>query len=272
MCPQESGAGITRAETLAREETASWLWLVRWFKAQELEQIHVGVDAAGRIALFSHQIPEGQSGASVEAEPARAAAEEFLQTYFGTHLTDTNRYKLLAAHSEKKEKRVDHEFVWERIDRKVEDGEFLTLARWQGDQAGYVRQFYRAPEAFLRQLNQEGLKDVLTWMLVALVMLGTLVLGGVYFFREMRDGQMAWNWPIRLGLLAAAFYVADSLNETATLPDLIRAGWSLASADDLFFRANGLVLALLSLALLVAPFVASWTSRRNDSLKAIRSA
>ena len=84
---------------------------------------------------------------------------------------------------------MDHHFVWERIDRKIEDGEFRAEgARVQGDEVGlFGTAHYKAPEEFLRSLQATGRPDR-NWprLVPVLLMLATLILAGVYFFRRYR--------------------------------------------------------------------------------------
>ena len=115
-------AGVARADSLASALTTPWQWRVRRFRPLEKEEVQIGVDPDGRVTRFEHLIPENQPGDALEIEDARSIAETFVVTKFNRTVTDSVRYKLLEAESEKREARVDHRFVWERIDRKVEKG------------------------------------------------------------------------------------------------------------------------------------------------------
>ena len=132
-------AGVGRADTLMAENTTPWYWHVRWFKPMEKEEIQVRVDAAGRVAGINHIIPETRAGPELETDPARSRAEAFIEEHFHGSVTDTTRFKLLEARSEKEKERKDHHFVWERMDRKVEDGEFRLNARVPGRRGRILR-------------------------------------------------------------------------------------------------------------------------------------
>ena len=239
--------GVARADTLATQETAPWIWYVRWFKPEEKEEIQVGVDAAGRIAFFDHQLPESQAGAEWPADRAREKVDLFAERHFARVVRDTLRFKLLEERAEKREARTDHHFVWERVDRKVEDGEFRTETRLQGDQVGYLRQRYKAPEEFLRELNQTGVKDIIPIVVVIGVGLATLILGGIYFFRVYREGGIRWGFPVRIGILLAMLTLVDKINE---LPMFFRNyDTSQALGTFLGMQAIGLLLPIVSLGL-----------------------
>ena len=205
-------ADLAHADTLASEETNPWLWHVRWFKAEEKEEIEVGIDATGRVVRLDHQIPENQAGPQLDADEARKKVERFVEERFGHSVADGSKYKLLEERSEKRKERVDHHFVWERIDRKVADGEFRTIARLQGEDVGQVEREYKAPEEFIRKLRQQDVKDVIVFILMALLILATLVLGGIYFFQASKAGQLTWRLPIRIGVLLAALQLVDRVN------------------------------------------------------------
>ncbi|MEW6751918.1 MAG: type II CAAX endopeptidase family protein [Candidatus Latescibacterota bacterium] len=210
-------AGPARADTLASEETAPWLWTMRWVKPQQKEEIRVGVDAAGRVAYLDHLLPESQPGPALEPAEARAIVESFVEKQFGRTVTDTSRYRLLESRAEKREARQDHHFVWERVDRKVADGEFRTSVRLQGDQVGLVHLAYKAPEEFLRKLQERTAKDVVPVVAVIGVMVATLVLAGVFFFRLYRDGQVTWKLGVRMGILSSTLMLLDKVNELPKL-------------------------------------------------------
>ena len=206
-------AGVARADTLAGQETDPWIWFIRWFKAEEKEEIVVGVNSAGSVAFFDHQIPESRPGPELETQIARSTAERAVHQYFGLVLGDGGQFKLLEERSEKREARMDHHFVWERIDRKVEDGEFRTTTSVQGDRFSYYGRHYEAPEEFLRTLNQTEMKDAITLLVMSVVLPASLILFGVYFFRAYREKAVTWRLPLWIGSITAAFVLVGRLNQ-----------------------------------------------------------
>ena len=192
-------AGVARADTLMAENTSPWHWHVRWFKPMEKEEIQVRVDASGSVVGVNHIIPETRAGPELETEAARAKAEAFVEERFERPVTDSTQYKLLEARSEKEKERMDHHFVWERIDRKIEDGEFRVNARVQGDEVGFFSTRYKAPEEFLRSLRERGTGQALASTVPVLLGLATLILAGIYFFRHFRAREMRWRLPITIG-------------------------------------------------------------------------
>ena len=189
---------------------------MRWFKPMEKEEIRVRVSATGQIAAFNHIIPETRSGPEMETQPAREMAQAFAERHFGRAVTDTVQYKLLEARSEKEKDRMDHHFVWERIDRKVEDGEFRVNVRVQGDEVGAFSTRYKAPEEFLRSLREQGTKEVVVFILPVLLALATLILAGVYFVRFYREKEIRWRFPLKVGIVVVVLQVVNWVNSFPT--------------------------------------------------------
>jgi len=205
-------AGVARADTLASEETSPWMWTVRWFRPLEKEEIRVGVDASGHPAMFEHTIPETRAGAEVSADSARSAVEAFVRRHLNRDLTDTTRYKELEARSRKRASRLDHHFVWERVDRKVGDGEFRVVTRVQGDRVGHVHLTYKAPEAFLRELNRKRAMDIIPTLFMMAFMIPAGVVAVVAFFKSIRAGQVTWGLPLRVGAFGAILTLIATAN------------------------------------------------------------
>jgi membrane protease YdiL (CAAX protease family) len=204
--------GVARADTLASAHSVPWIWMVRWFKPEQKEEIQVGLNGDGQVAFFRHQLPESQAGADISEDDARQLLEQFIVERFGRDVTDSLSYSLLESRTEKQEARTDHHFVWERVDAKVEAGEFRLAARLNGDQLGAVSFRYKAPEEFLRELHEMKAQDIVPIATVILLVMTTLVLGGVYFFRAYRDRQITWRLPLGAGILATALMLLGRVN------------------------------------------------------------
>ncbi len=205
--------GRDKAETLVKEETQPWLWQTRWFKPEEKEEIRIGIDHLGHVGSFSHLLPENQEGANLSLEEAQRIAEDFIGTHLNRQVTDPTLYKLLESQSEKREKRTDHKFVWERIDKKVEDGEFRVEARVLGDVMGWAGTRYKAPEAFLRVLNEQGMKTAILMILNIVLGVVTIVLGVIYLLRAYRKDDVNWRYGMGVGILTVFAFLADHIND-----------------------------------------------------------
>jgi membrane protease YdiL (CAAX protease family) len=262
-------AGVARADSLMYENTGPWLWNVRWFKALEKEEIVVGVDATGnRVLYFDHKLPESKPGSEMEVDSARGLAEVFAASRFGKVLNDQDRYKLLEAESEKREARLDHNFVWERVDQKVDDGEFRVEIRVQGDEVGRLLLRYKAPEAFLRDLKEKTARDVIAILVPVLLVIATLTMGVIYFFRAYRDGLVVWRFPLLAGLAMAGITVVNRINGLPTFYQ----GYNTSESMGTFLGGQAIALLMgtvfggLALAVALALLLALYRSRFPDEM------
>ena len=207
---------MARADTLAAEHTGSWRWSVRWFKPLEKEELTISVDGHGDLSYISHAVPESQEGAELTIEEAQEVAEAFLRQHLNRDVTDTTLYKRLEARSFKRENRMDHSFVWERMDVKVEEGEFRIVASVQGDQIGRAFKAYKAPEEFLRKLGEKTAKSTIVSTLPTIAVIVTFVLAVIQLLRAYRNGLVKWRLPIGVGILYGLCFLLEDLNELPT--------------------------------------------------------
>lgn len=246
--------GVARAESLAAEQTRPWVWWVRWYRPLEKEEVRVAVDARdGRVAGWSHALPEDRKGADLTPEGARRAAEAFLLTHFSRDVTDTTRYVLKESSSERREGRRDHDFVWERRDVTVGEGRFRATVTVQGDRVDGVALTFKTPEAFLRELRRETVVDVAARLGATLLVLLTVVWGTILFIRAFRDRALSWRIPNRLGLLSLLAFLIAYLNGlstffagygTATALSTYTGGRVLSSLLGVGFQAAAVAVAL----------------------------
>lgn len=207
---------VGRADTLAAEHTTSWRWSVRWFKPLEKEELTISVDGNGGLSYISHAIPEGQEGAELAIEEAQDVAEAFLRQHLNRDVTDTTLYKRLEARSFKRENRMDHRFVWERMDIKVGEGEFRIVASVQGDRIGLAYTAYKAPEEFLRKEGEKTAKSTIVSTLRTIALIVTFVLAVIYLLRAYRNGLIEWRLPICFGILFGVCSILEGVNELPT--------------------------------------------------------
>ena len=245
-------AGHERADTLAAEHTSSWNWYVRWFRPLEKEELTIGIDGQGELSYLSHAVPESQEGAELEIEKAEVIAREFLLGYLKRDVSDTTLYKRLEGRSFKRENRVDHSFVWERTDIKVEDGEFRVIASVHGDRIGAGYSTYKAPEEFLRELRERTAKSSVVDTLGTIFIFATLVLCVIHLLRAYRRGHVKWDLGLRLGLLVGALTLFEALNE---LPVFYR-GFDTSVALNTFLGKEAIGLAVKVATMAIMAFLA----------------
>ena len=231
-----------QADSLIATATYPRQWQVRWFKPKEKTEFRIGIDPTGRLASLRRILPDSLAGAELSSDDARVIAETGLQDHFAVDVMDSSAYKRLEAKSDKRENRLDHTFVWERLAAKVDSGEFRVQAIVQGDSFGGASFGFKAPESFMRELRETGTKDAIistvqTVAVVALVILGTLA-----FFRLYREGTIAWRAPLVFGGIAFVSGVIGQINESPLFFDGLRTSQSMVT----FLGLKGVGLVLLA--------------------------
>ena len=201
------------------------------------------------FAAYRIMSPKNREGAELSTEEAQEIAEAFLSEYLQRDVTDTALYKRLEARSQKRENRMDHSFVWERIDIKVEEGEFRITASVQGDQIGQTNAYYKAPEEFLRKLRERTAKSTIVSTVSTIAVIVTAVLAIIFFLRAYRNGHVNWRLPIWVGILTGVCYLLTTLNNLPTF----YAGYNTSEAMSTFLgdKLIDLVIGLVSIALMV---------------------
>src|SRR5437867_3189447 len=209
--------GLTEASHWARNLVPIWSWQLRWFKPLQKEEWQVRVAVDGGVAGFAHLVPEAAPGANLPQDSALAVAETFLRGR-GWSLADFDRVE---ASSEKRDKRTDHHFTWEKKGTTVSwrgaagdsgTGAVRLSVEVQGDRVGGYRRFLKVPEAFERQLT----KTLSVGLVIAFASGGVsfalfLIAVGLSIVRYRR-GDVQWRPALRLGGLIAVLFIAQGLS------------------------------------------------------------
>ncbi len=212
--------GLAEASRWSREFVPIWSWQLRWFKPLQKEEWQVRVAVDGALAGFAHLVDEGAPGATLTPDSALALAHVFLRAR-GWNLADFERVE---ASSEKRDKRTDHHFTWERKGATIAwhgpgsetgTGALRLAVDVQGDHIGGYRRFLKVPEAFERQLTKTlALGQVIALASVGATFVLVLIALGLTISRYRR-GEVRWAPALRLAGLIAVLFIAQGL---ATYP------------------------------------------------------
>lgn len=195
--------GLDSASAWARARVPVWTWNVRWFKPQAKEEWRVAVGVDGTVARFTHLVEEAAPGATLTQDSARALAEGFLRSR-GWSL---ERFTLVEASSEKRDRRTDHHFTWELKGSTIAwrsggpaagSGSVRLAVDIAGDGIGRYSHFLKVPEGFSRDLEQtQSVGGVLA--VGALLLTFGLVLAalGIAIARQKR-GDVRWGVALAL--------------------------------------------------------------------------
>jgi hypothetical protein len=210
--------GLDSASAWARTRVPVWTWNVRWFKPQTKEEWRAAIGVDGTVTRFTHLVEEAAAGATLGQDSARALAERFLRAR-GWSLDSLT---LVEASTERREKRTDHHFTWERKGSTVEwgargrgagSGSVRIGVDVVGDRVGGYRHFLKVPEQFSRDLRQtQSVGSAVA--LVSLLLTFALVLAamGIAIARQRR-GDVRW----RTALVLAGFVSLLGLGAGASM-------------------------------------------------------
>ena len=237
--------GLEQADSLALRETYPWTWRVRWFKSLQKEEIQVAVSASGDVAGFRHMLPEDREGANISKEEAWGIAEDFVKVHFHREVTDTLQYTRQEASSEKREGRTDHFFTWERTGIENHEGKFRVHATVQGDRVDQVDFYLKAPEHFIRKLEERKAKDVASSVGIGIIVLATVALGVMAFLKQFRSQGIPWRLPLILGGIVTFLVLLSWLNGLSVLFSRYNTAipWSAFLGDQVLTRLITVVVA-----------------------------
>ncbi|HVH72170.1 MAG TPA: hypothetical protein VNB49_13805, partial [Candidatus Dormibacteraeota bacterium] len=109
----ERQLGLGEANRLMSSELHIWYWEVRFFRPLQTEEFQVRVSPSGQVVGYNHKIEEETSGASLNREAAKSAAQNFLSARLGMDLRNWDSLPE-EANSKKKPDRLDWTFSWEK--------------------------------------------------------------------------------------------------------------------------------------------------------------
>ncbi len=148
----EGGGKPALKPLLGDGEFTLYKWRVRLFTPGEDREVQIAFTPDGRPTGFASRIPEAAPGAALSADDARAIAVAAAAKDWNV---DFAHYRALTASAKTQPgKRVDHEFVYERIVADappIGDGRLRLTMVVAGDRLTQLRRTIYVPEAFDRR-------------------------------------------------------------------------------------------------------------------------
>jgi membrane protease YdiL (CAAX protease family) len=206
----ERELGLERTNTLVTGPVKLWRWGHRWFRPLDKEEIRAEVTPGGKLASFSHALPEDAPGADLPVDAARGVAESFLVLEMRRSLESL---EFVDSQTEKRPHRTDHVFNWKLPAVHLGAGSYRVAVTVHGDRVDGYDEYVRVPEqwsrgyARLRSLNETtSLIDVVLLALVGVAML-------VAIGRRIRIKDVRWKAGLAFGGICAGLQFLASLNE-----------------------------------------------------------
>lgn len=206
-------SGDRKANEVVRERTVSGIWTTRYFRPLEKEEWRVSVNSEGRVAGVDHVLDEKAAGADLNPAKAREIAEKYVTKFAGTPV---ERYRLADSHSEKRDKRTDHTFVWEDPDFRIGEAKARVSVDVLGDEPSGFQRFLKLPEEWLREFQRPRLASIaLPGVLGAAGLLLLIVFVKRLSSKETHDGGghcYHWRAYLAVGASVAGFVLLSAIN------------------------------------------------------------
>jgi hypothetical protein len=197
---------LRAASTLFERNRPMQVWMTRYFKSLDQEEITVSVHPeTAKVTGFGHTIPETRPGADIAPERAREIAAQFAASLGW----DTAAMDLKESSAEKKKARRDHSLVWEA---RPGDPRNVDQTRWRvevsvsGDRVTSARGFWKLPEAWQRGREQENALAIAITVLKIAAIAGLVVYALWLLIQGTRQGMVRWRSALRLALPATLLF------------------------------------------------------------------
>lgn len=256
--------GLAEANRVLANDLGSYPFTVRYYWPEQKEEVRIRLTPQGALHSFIHVLDEDAPGANLSLPEAQEVAESFLQAY---RLADLSHYRLVTTTSEQRPHRTDHYLTWERTARLVGDGSFRLQVVIQGDNVGAFQRFFKTPESFDRELDQQTALSTVSRGLRSFALTVVWASLVVAFVRRFRADRLRWRWAVFGGGLLTTLSLIAQLNQLPTL----MADYSTTSSPEVFVASRaaywlmGLPVAFAEGALLVGLGEALYRERLGPS-------
>ncbi len=202
---------LAGASSLIERYRPIQIWSTRYFKPLDQEEAIVAVHPeTGKVLGYRHTLPEDQAGADLAETTARQIAERFA----GSFGWDSGAMDLKESQAEKKKARRDYSFVWEARPgdaRNVGEARYRVSIDVAGDRPASARAFWKLPEAYARQREQQNFISISVTVL-RIAVLAVLVVAALWLIvGNIRRGAVPWRPTLRLAIPCAVLSAVGPL-------------------------------------------------------------
>lgn len=147
----EGGGRQAFVEMMERGYFAPYLWIVRLYKPNTIQEFKVRFLPDGSLYEFEIKMPHDQPGAALD----RQEAEKIVQKGIESFNVDMSSYQSIEYHKKVQTSgRVDHGFVYERQDIKLGKAVYQIAFMVCGDQLTSIDHRVKIPDEFNRRYGQ----------------------------------------------------------------------------------------------------------------------
>ncbi len=182
-------------------------WHVRFFKEQEVVEMHAWFSPQGKRLGFAQKLSELTPGAALTKDQALQLVEQQIFAW----CPNFENYKLIEYDSENRDTdRVDHNFTYERTDLVIGEGFYRFKAVVCGDVITKLEPTVKIPDNFMRRYQQMRsannlLASVGGFFMRLLYFLFFCLIGLIFFYR--RNYLLAKSSAIPAAIVAGGMFL-----------------------------------------------------------------
>ena len=189
-----------------------YTWKVRHYKELEPNETIITFTPSGKFYGFKEILSETQKRVSLSQDNARIIAENFIQ--MNTSI-DLSNYKEIEASEEVfPSERIDHTFVYERLNTTIGSGSFRLKTMVSGNKVSEIKHYIKIPETFTRRFEEMRSANNTIASTASMAMFLLYGFGGVIvgLFIMMRKRWVVWKQAILWGTFVAVFGALGEIN------------------------------------------------------------
>lgn len=200
-------------QRILEQDLPIWLWSVRWFRSQQIEEYRVAVAPDGDVIAYSQVLGEDTPGGDIGETEARSMAEDYLRDQ-GFNLND---YELVDDSSEKFDQRTDHHFEWKQRNFDLGESEYRIGAGVFGDHIGRLRNYIKVPENFEREFQDTQAAGQMLSIFSLLFMVVIFGLALFVFVQKYKKDDLRWRFSITFALTVVVLGIFAGINSIPLL-------------------------------------------------------
>ena len=189
-----------------------YTWKVRHYKELEPNETIISFTPSGEFYGFKEILSENEKGASLSQNDAREIAENFVQ--MNTSIALSNYKEIEASEEVLPSERIDHTFVYERLDAAIGDGSFRLKIMVSGEKVSEIKHYIKIPETFTRRFEEMRSANNTIASSASMAMFLLYGFGGVIIglFIMMRKRWVVWKQAMLWGTFVAVFGALGEIN------------------------------------------------------------
>ena len=190
-----------------------YTWQVRHFKEFEPHEATFYFTPTGDFYGFYESLSEKTEGAALTSEEAQPIAQKSASDL--THINFSDYSLVETSQETQPSKRIDHTFVYERLNKKLIDAPYRLKLVVSGDKLTQLIHSVKVPDSFIRTYHEirsanVSIASAAHMAMILLYFIGCALLGLFYF---MRRQKLLWHNPVLWGLFISLLKFFVQLNK-----------------------------------------------------------